>query len=93
MGREDLIGPGKKHLVPAFQPAVMGAIKQSDGTVFKAKPLPKAFNNMKNAARPASKTGKKPILNGQTTSKNTRQQAVGRGHAAPVQRASAKKAR
>ncbi len=53
MGRADLIGNSKKHLVPAFQPAVMSAIKQSDGTVFKAKPLPKAFNNFKNAARPA----------------------------------------
>jgi uncharacterized radical SAM protein YgiQ len=52
MGREDLIGPGKKQLVPAFQPAVLGTIRQSDGTSFKAKPLPKAFNNMKNAARP-----------------------------------------
>ena len=66
MGREDLIGNSKKHLVPAFQPAVMGVIKQSDGSVFKSsKPasdnkhgakkygsLPKSFNNMKNAARP-----------------------------------------
>ncbi len=55
MGRADLIGPGKKQLVPAFQPAVMGVIKQSDGTSFKpsakAKPLPKSFNNFKNAAR------------------------------------------
>lgn len=79
MGREDLIGPGKKHLVPAFQPAVMGTIKQSDGTVFKAKPLPKAFNNMKNAARPAFKAGGKPVLNGQSTSKNTRQPEPSRG--------------
>ena len=53
MGRADLIGPSKKHLIPAFQPAVMANIKQSDGTSFKAKPLPKAFNNFKNAARPA----------------------------------------
>jgi hypothetical protein len=53
MGRADLIGPSKKHLIPAFQPAVMGNIKQSDGTVFRAKPLPKAFANFKNAARPA----------------------------------------
>lgn len=56
MGRADLIGPGKKQLIPAFQPAVMGAIKQSDGTSFKAKPLPKSFNNYKNAA---FKTGNK----------------------------------
>ena len=57
MGRADLIGNSKKHLIPAFQPAVMANIKQSDGTVFKSsfkpKPLPKAFNNFKNAARPA----------------------------------------
>lgn len=62
MGRADLIGNSKKHLIPAFQPAVMGVIKQSDGSVFKSnKPvvarkygsLPKSFNNMKNAARPA----------------------------------------
>ena len=67
MDRADLIGPGKKHLVPAFQPTVIGAIKQSDGSVFKPKTahkaiprrraasMPKAFNDMKNAARPARK--------------------------------------
>lgn len=61
MGREDLIGPGKKHLVPAFQPAVLGTIRQSDGTSFKPKnPLPKAFNNMKNAARPHQPRTKAP---------------------------------
>ena len=62
MGREDLIGNSKKHLVPAFQPAVMGAIRQSDGSTFKSNKLlpakkygglPKSFNNIKNAARPA----------------------------------------
>ncbi len=70
MGRADLIGPGKKQLIPAFQPKVMGTIKQSDGSSFKPKDnsrakhkkskgrrqpsgLPKAFNDMKNAARPA----------------------------------------
>ncbi len=53
MGRADLIGNSKKHLVPAFQPAVMTTIRQSDGTAFKPKVLPKAFNNLKNAARPA----------------------------------------
>ncbi len=67
MGRADLIGPGKKQLVPAFQPAVIGTIRQSDGSSFqptakvpakthsRRKPtgLPKAFNDMKNAARPA----------------------------------------
>jgi uncharacterized radical SAM protein YgiQ len=52
MGRADLIGNSKKHLVPAFQPAVMGTVRQSDGSVFKPKVLPKAFNNFKNAARP-----------------------------------------
>lgn len=65
MGRADLIGPGKRQLVPAFQPAVIGAIRQSDGSSFqpkaKANPrrsagrMPKAFNDMKNAARPARK--------------------------------------
>jgi len=36
-----LSGNSKKHLVPAFQPAVMGAIRQSDGSTFKSsKPLP-----------------------------------------------------
>ena len=63
MGRADLIGPSKKHLIPAFQPAVMANIKQSDGTVFKSsfkpKPLPKAFNNFKNAARPVFSKSKK----------------------------------
>jgi uncharacterized radical SAM protein YgiQ len=56
MGRVDLIGNGKKHLVPAFQPVVPSLIKQSDGSAFKSsKPLPKAFNNFKNAARPKAK--------------------------------------
>ncbi|MFM9835512.1 MAG: DUF3362 domain-containing protein, partial [Methylophilaceae bacterium] len=67
MGRADLIGNSKKHLVPAFQPAVIGVVRQSDGSAFKPSagksnsnrsgaskgknPLPKAFNNFKNAAR------------------------------------------
>ena len=58
MGRADLIGNSKKHLVPAFQPAVMGTVRQSDGSAFmpkaaKPKVLPNAFNTFKNAARPA----------------------------------------
>jgi uncharacterized radical SAM protein YgiQ len=66
MGRADLIGNSKKHLVPAFQPAVMGAVRQSDGSAFKPKVLPKAFNNFKNAAvqskpRPAFSKAKKRI--------------------------------
>lgn len=65
MGREDLIGPGKKQLVPAFQPAVLGTIRQSDGTTFKPnKPLPKAFNNMKNAARPNQARATQPTKAG-----------------------------
>lgn len=66
MGRADLIGNGKKFLVPAYQPVVSTLIKQSDGSAFKpaSKPqaksasrgksanMPKAFNNFKNAARP-----------------------------------------
>jgi radical SAM superfamily enzyme YgiQ (UPF0313 family) len=59
MGRADLIGNSKKHLVPAFQPTVMTTIRQSDGTAFKPKVLPKAFNNFKNAARPAFSKAKK----------------------------------
>jgi len=64
MGRADLIGNSKKHLVPAFQPAVMGTVRQSDGSTFtpkagKPKIMPKGFNQMKNPARPAhSKTSK-----------------------------------
>lgn len=63
MGRADLIGNSKKHLVPAFQPAVMGAVRQSDGSTFKPKTynktMPKGFNQMKNPARPThSKTPK-----------------------------------
>ncbi len=59
MGREDLIGNSKKHLVPAFQPAVMGAVRQSDGSAFipktgKPKVMPKGFNQLKNPARPAN---------------------------------------
>lgn len=50
MGRADLIGNGKKHLVPAYQPAVLPQIVQSDGSRFKAKPLPKGFNQTKSYA-------------------------------------------
>ena len=64
MGRADLIGNSKKHLVPAFQPAVIGTVRQSDGSIFtpkagRPKVLPKAFNNFKNAARPAYSKAKK----------------------------------
>ena len=64
MGRADLIGNSKKHLVPAFQPAVMGSVRQSDGSAFtpkagKPKVLPKAFSNFKNAARPVFSKAKK----------------------------------
>jgi uncharacterized radical SAM protein YgiQ len=58
MGREDLIGNSKKHLVPAFQPRMIGVVRQSDGSAFKPKStslkksMPNAFNNFKNAARP-----------------------------------------
>jgi uncharacterized radical SAM protein YgiQ len=61
MGRADLIGNGKKHLVPAYQPAVLPKIVQSDGSRFtpkatatKKRPssaLPTGFNNFKNPAR------------------------------------------
>ena len=35
MGREDLIGNGQKHLIPAYQPLPNTLIKQSDGTAFR----------------------------------------------------------
>ena len=50
MGRADLIGNGKKHLIPAYQPAVLPRIVQSDGSRFNPKPLGKGFNQMKNPA-------------------------------------------
>ena len=80
MGRADLIGNGKKFLIPAYQPVVSALIKQSDGSAFKARQvptkanysftralsgtqarapsklpakMPKGFNDLKNAARPA----------------------------------------
>lgn len=52
MGRADLIGNGKKHLVPAYQPAVLPQIVQSDGSRFQAKPLAKGFNQTKSFASP-----------------------------------------
>ncbi len=52
MGRTDLIGNGKKHLIPAYQPAVLPKIVQSDGSRFVPKALPKGFNQTKNAASP-----------------------------------------
>ncbi|MDP8568287.1 YgiQ family radical SAM protein [Methylophilus aquaticus] len=58
MGRADLIGNGKKHLVPAYQPAVLPKIVQSDGSRFVPKALPKGFNQMKNAAYASSRKGK-----------------------------------
>lgn len=57
MGRADLIGNGKKHLVPAYQPAVLPKIVQSDGSRFQAKPLPKGFNQTKSFASPKKHTG------------------------------------
>ncbi len=62
MGHEDLIGSSKKCLVPAYQPAVLGKVRQSDGSAFvpkkgKPKTMPKGFNQMKNPARPARKRG------------------------------------
>lgn len=57
MGRADLIGNGKKHLVPAYQPAVLPKIVQSDGSRFQAKPLPKGFNQTKSFASPKKQSG------------------------------------
>lgn len=57
MGRADLIGNGKKHLVPAYQPAVLPKIVQSDGSRFQAKPMPKGFNQTKSFASPKKHTG------------------------------------
>lgn len=57
MGRADLIGNGKKHLVPAYQPAVLPKIVQSDGSRFQAKPLPKGFNQTKSFASPKKHAG------------------------------------
>jgi uncharacterized radical SAM protein YgiQ len=52
MGRADLIGNGKKHLVPAYQPAVLAQIVQSDGSRFVPKAMPKGFNQTKSFASP-----------------------------------------
>ncbi len=52
MGRADLIGNGKKHLIPAYQPAVLPKIVQSDGSRFVPKLMPRGFNQMKNGASP-----------------------------------------
>jgi len=57
MGRADLIGNGKKHLVPAYQPAVLPKIVQSDGSRFQAKPLPKGFNQTRSFASPKKQPG------------------------------------
>ncbi len=58
MGRADLIGNGKKHLVPAYQPVIPALIKQSDGSAFKAKqtkkPVP-AFVKAAKSTKPARK--------------------------------------
>ncbi len=56
MGRADLIGPGKKQLVPSFQPKVMGTIKQSDGSRFKPNSKPKSKAHTKSKSR-GGKTG------------------------------------
>lgn len=45
MGREDLIGNGKKHLIPVWQPAIMGKSAQSGKR--SAKPQTKPFKSMK----------------------------------------------
>ncbi|MFD1123564.1 YgiQ family radical SAM protein [Methylophilus flavus] len=59
MGRADLIGNGKKHLIPAYQPAVLTKIVQSDGSRFVPKAMPKGFNQMKNGASPVRNSRKK----------------------------------
>ncbi len=45
MGRADLIGNGKKFLIPAYQPVVSALIRQSDGSAFKARQVPTKVNN------------------------------------------------
>lgn len=98
MGREDLIGPGKKHLVPAFQPAVLGAIKQSDGSSFKpsqrgaAKSLPKAFNDMKNPARSVAKVRQQPASYAPEPTKNG-QSMTKRGHHTTAKQGTPRKSR
>ena len=57
MGRADLIGNGKKHLIPAYQPAVLSKIVQSDGSRFVPKAMPKGFNQTKSYASPKKGTG------------------------------------
>lgn len=52
MGRADLIGNGKKHLIPAYQPAVLTKIVQSDGSRFVPKAMPKGFNQTRSYASP-----------------------------------------
>ncbi len=58
MGRADLIGPGKRQLVPAFQPAVIGSIKQSDGSTFKPKYNKSVFNKSKPSQPSTRSNGK-----------------------------------
>ncbi|MEZ0288785.1 MAG: YgiQ family radical SAM protein, partial [Methylophilus sp.] len=57
MGRADLIGNGKKHLIPAYQPAVLTKIVQSDGSRFVPKAMPKGFNQTKSFASPKKGAG------------------------------------
>lgn len=57
MGRADLIGNGKKHLIPAYQPAVLSKIVQSDGSRFVPKAMPKGFNQTKSFASPKKSSG------------------------------------
>jgi uncharacterized radical SAM protein YgiQ len=61
MGRSDLIGNGKKHLIPTFQPAGTGKVLQRAGSrqprsrIAPARPaaaLPKPGNRLKLARRP-----------------------------------------
>jgi radical SAM superfamily enzyme YgiQ (UPF0313 family) len=57
MGRADLIGNGKKHLIPAYQPAVLSKIVQSDGSRFVPKAMPKGFNQTRSFASPKKGSG------------------------------------
>jgi uncharacterized radical SAM protein YgiQ len=57
MGRADLIGNGKKHLIPAYQPAVLPKIVQSDGSRFVPKAMPRGFNQTKSFASPKKGQG------------------------------------
>jgi uncharacterized radical SAM protein YgiQ len=60
MGRADLIGNGKKHLIPAFQPAGTGRRQESASAAGARRPPARPMQDTRRPAKPSGPRGKRP---------------------------------